>query len=147
MAASRASAKKLAQRDHAEPQRRREGEKEADDAQAFAAREQILDQMRDTEPEAEQHKAYDAGTRNTVPQPKARRGTAGAATGTGSCAASGSGVICTVPRAGLPDSSASMTVYARIVEGPSCSGPPMFRSIVHCSRSPIRNCSARSRRM
>ena len=45
---------------------------------------------------------------NSVPQPKPRRGRAGASIVTGNCG-SASGVICTVPRAGRPASSPSTT--------------------------------------
>ena len=48
---------------------------------------------------------------NSVPQRKPRRiGTSGASIGTGNCAGSASGVICTVPRAGRLESSGSITI-------------------------------------
>ena len=50
------------------------GKAEPEKAEAFAAREQILDQMRDAEPEAEQHQPADRGPEHRAPAPSARRG-------------------------------------------------------------------------
>ena len=75
---------------------------------------------------------------NIVPQPKPRRGTTTASIGTGNCVGSRSGVICTVPRAGLPASAASMTTTpgssSRKVAGRLCFGRSL---IAICLRSGI----------
>ena len=134
-------------RDHDDQRQRGDNrERQPEEAEAFAARKQILDQVDDAEPEPEQHQPAGAA-QNSVPQRKPRRtGTSGASIGTGSSAGSASGVICTVPRAGRLESSGIHHDHAGIVELEG-RRPPMGRFLAHCSRSPIRNWRARSRRM
>ena len=75
-----------------------------------------------------------------------RRGAAAPRAATGSSAGSASGVMRTVPRGGTGGILRVHHHHAGIIE-PEGRRAPMRGFLAHCSRSPIRNCSARSRRM
>ena len=128
-------------------QRGGNGKNQSEIAEAFAAREQVLDQAGDAESEAEQDQSTESALQNIAPQRKPRcTGTSGASTGTGSSDGSASGLTWTVPRDGRLESSGVHHDDAGVVELEG-RRPPMMRALAHCSLSPIRNWRARSRRM
>ena len=133
--------------DHDGQRYRRNGcEPKAKKAKALAARKQILDQVDDAKPEAEQHKSAGRGPEYRAPAEAApdrderrvdwhrQQGGIGFRRDMDRAAGRAAGVI----RIDHED--------AGIVELEG-RRPPMRRFLAHCSLSPIRNWRARSRRM
>ena len=117
-----------------------------DIAQRFAAREQVLDQIDDAAPETEQQQPADGGPEQRAPAKAAAdrdtrridRHRQGRRIGLGRDVHGAAG--------GTPGFIRTHHDHAGIVELER-GRPPMRRFLAHCSRSPIRNWSARSRRM
>ena len=124
--------------------RRAAVKRDAERAQAFAARVEILDQLRGGKADAERHEAAERGPEHACPSESAARH-AGVSTGTGRCRSLGLRHDPHRAARGLPASSASTTITAGSSRR-NVAGRGLWID-VHASRSPIRNCSARSRRM
>ena len=118
----------------------------AERAERLRAREQVLDQLGDGEPEAERDEAAERRPEQRAPGKRRRRAARLRRNRQG--AASGSGVTSTVPRPGGGlILGRARSAGATITCGSSSRKAAGLRWSLMRRRSPSRNCSARSRRM